>query len=203
MAPEPARSSYTAAEYLALERASETRSELVNGQILAMTGASRAHNLIAASICREIGNHLKGRPCEAYQSDMRVKVSPTGPYTYPDVLVVCGQPQLEDEHGDTLLNPTVIVEVLTPSSEAYDRGEKFAHYRRLESLREYLVVAQDQPRIERYVRDGEHWVLSEASGLGASLDLPSTSCRLALADVYDKVTFEPEPSRAPTATIAR
>lgn len=201
MAPEPARSTYTAAEYLALERASETRSELVNGQILAMTGASRAHNLIAANICREIGNHLKGRPCEAYQSDMRVKVSPTGLYTYPDVVVVCGQPQLEDEHGDTLLNPTLLVEVLSPSSEAYDRGEKFAHYRRLESLREYLIVAQDRPRIERYARDGERWVLTEASGLDAALDLTSIGCRLALADVHDKVPFTP--ADASTATAAR
>lgn len=201
MAPEPARSTYTAAAYLALERASETRSELVNGQILAMTGASRAHNLIAANICREIGNHLKGRPCEAYQSDMRVKVSPTGLYTYPDVVVVCGQPQLEDEHGDTLLNPTLLVEVLSPSSEAYDRGERFAHYRRLESLREYLIVAQDQPRIERYARDGEHWVLTEASGLDAALDLTSIGCRFALADVYDKVPFTP--ADGSTATAAR
>ncbi len=203
MAPELARSTYTASEYLALERASETRSELVNGQILAMTGASRAHNLIAASICREIGNHLKGRPCEAYQSDMRVKVSPTGLYTYPDVVVVCGSPSLEDEYGDTLLNPTLLVEVLSPSSEAYDRGEKFAHYRRLDSLREYLIVAQDRPRVERYVRDGERWVLTEASGLDATLDLASIGCVLALADVYDKVPFEPEPSRAPTAMGAR
>lgn len=201
MAPELARSTYTASEYLALERASETRSELVNGQILAMTGASRAHNLIAANILAALHGQLKGRPCEAYQSDMRVKVSPTGLYTYPDVVVVCGQPQLEDEYGDTLLNPTLLVEVLSPSSEAYDRGEKFAHYRRLESLREYLIVAQDQPRIERYVRDGEHWVLTEASGLDAALDLTSIGCRLALADVYDKVPFTPD--AAATVTTAR
>ncbi len=194
MAPEPARSTYTAAEYLALERASETRSELVNGQILAMTGASRAHNLIAANISRELGNQLKGRPCEAYQSDMRVKVSATGLYTYPDVVVVCGKPELEDEHGDTLLNPTVIFEVLSPSTEAYDRSEKFAHYLRLESLREYLMVAQDKIRIEQYVRQGRQWLLSVGTTLDDVVALPSIDCRLVARDVYDRIELSAAPS---------
>ncbi|MFN7953607.1 MAG: Uma2 family endonuclease [bacterium] len=190
MAPETARSTYNAAEYLALERASDTRSELVNGQILAMTGASRAHNLIAANIGRELGNQLKGRPCETYQSDMRVKVSATGLYTYPDVVVVCGKPELEDEHGDTLLNPTVILEVLSPSTEAYDRGEKFAHYQRLESLREYLMVAQDKLRIEHYVRQGRQWVLTVTTALDAIIELISIDCRLAARDVYDRIELD-------------
>ncbi len=191
MAPESARSTYTATEYLALERASETRNELVNGQILAMTGASRAHNLIAANVIAGLHGQLKGRPCEAYPSDMRVKVAATGLYTYPDVVVVCGKPELEDEHGDTLLNPTVIFEVLSPSTEAYDRSEKFAHYLRLESLREYLMVAQDKLRIEHYVRQSHQWVLTVTTTLDEVVELPSIDCRLIARDVYDRIELDP------------
>jgi Uma2 family endonuclease len=139
----PASQSFASpAEYLALERAAEHRHEYVSGRVYAMTGASREHNVIATNTSRALGNQLSGRPCETYQSDMRVKVSETGMYTYPDVVVACGTPAFEDAYVDTLLNPTVIIEVLSPSTEAYDRGEKFAHYRRLPSLREYLLIAQ-------------------------------------------------------------
>ena len=156
---------YTPEEYLALERKASCKSEYVNGQIIAMTRASRIHNLIAGNFYRDASQQLRGRPCEAYISDMRVKVRHTGLYTYPDVVVVCGETRFEDVDNDTLLNPTVIVEVLSASTEAYDRGEKFAHYRRLESLQEYVLVAQDKVRMEHYAQQGAQWLLSEASAL--------------------------------------
>ena len=180
---------YTPEEYLALERKADCKSEYVNGQVIAMAGASRIHNLIAGNFYREVSQQLRGRPCEAYISDMRVKVSHTGLYTYPDVVVVCGEIRFEDVDNDTLLNPTVIVEVLSASTEAYDRGEKFAHYRRLESLQEYLLVAQDKVRIEYYVRQGAQWILSEASTLDETVHLAAIDCDVVLRDVYDKVQF--------------
>jgi len=154
-----------------------------------MAGASPEHVLITANVTRELGLQLKGRPCRVYSIDLRVRVSETGLYTYPDVVVVCETPQFNDAHRDTLLNPTLIVEVLSPTTEAYDRGEKFGHFRRLESLREYVLVAQDRPRVERYLRQGEsnEWLLAEASGLQATLPLSSIGCTLALSEVYDKV----------------
>jgi len=180
---------YTPEEYLALERKATQKSEYVNGQVFAMSGASRAHNLIAGNVYREISSQLKGRPCEAYVSDMRVKVSTTGLYSYPDVVAVCGEIRFDDEQKDTLLNPTVLVEVLSSSTEAYDRGEKFAHYRRLESLQEYVLIAQDKVRVEHFVRQGDQWVLTEASNLDDTVHLASIGCRLALREIYDKVEF--------------
>ena len=181
---------YTAAEYLALERRATYKSEYVNGHIIAMSGASRRHNLIAANISRELSSQLRGRPCESYISDMRVRVSETGLYTYPDVVAVCGDIRFADEQTDTLLNPTVIVEVLSASTEAYDRGDKFTHYRRLASLHDYVLVSQDAVRVEHYVRQGEKWVLSEASLLTDTVSLASIQCTLVLEDIYDKVRFD-------------
>lgn len=178
---------YSIEEYLALERRSETKCEFHDGEIFAMTGASRQHNLIAVNLAGELRNQLKGRPCEAYAADMRVKTAESRNYHYPDFAVVCGAPQFEDDHLDTLLNPTLVIEVLSPSTEAYDRGGKFASYRRIESLREYLLVSQDTPRIERYRRTPEGWVLTEAEGLEAILPLDAIDCSLALREVFDKV----------------
>jgi Uma2 family endonuclease len=152
-----------------------------------MTGASRKHNLVSGNIYRELSLQLKKRPCEAYINDMRVKVAEASSYHYPDIAVVCGTPQFEDAQADTLLNPTLLIEVLSPSIEAYDRGGKFAHYRKIATLREYLLVAQDQPGIERYVRQGDVWILTEAVGLEASVPLESIDCVLSLREVYDKV----------------
>jgi Uma2 family endonuclease len=180
---------YTPEEYLARERAAEYKSEYVNGFIVAMTGASRPHNVVAVNIGGELRSQLKGRPCEVYLADMRVKVSATGTYRYPDVVVACGDIAFEDAELDTLLNPVVIVEVLSPSTEATDRGEKFAHYRRLASLQEYLLVSQDTPRIEQYVRQADGWLLSEVSDLDASVRLTAIDCVLPLREVYDKVRF--------------
>ena len=178
---------YTTEEYLKLERSAAYKSEFHDGQIYAMTGASRKHNLITVNIARELSEQLKKRPCEAYINDMRVKAAEARSYHYPDIAVVCGKPQFEDAQLDTLLNPTVLIEVLSPSTEAYDRGGKFAHYRKIATLREYLLVAQDQPSIERYLRQGDVWILSEALGIEASVPLESIDCVLSLCEVYDKV----------------
>src|SRR5947209_59661 len=157
---------FTPQEYLAREREAKYKSEYLYGDIVAMAGASEQHNLITTNIVRELSLQFKGRPCRAYASDMRVKVSDSGLYTYPDVAAVCGEARFEDVKRDTLLNPTVIVEVLSESTEAYDRGDKFALYRGLETLTDYLLVAQDTVRVEHFVRQPEgRWLLSEKTAL--------------------------------------
>lgn len=183
---------YTPEQYLALESKAEYKSEYINGHIFAMSGASREHILIAVNLAGELRSLLRERPCEVYNSDMRVKVHPTGMYTYPDVTVVCGEPRFDDKQTDTLVNPTVIIEVLSPSTESYDRGEKFAHYRRLGSLVDYVLVAQDKVQVEHYVRQsetGNQWTLTEISDLGDTLHLASIDCNVALQDIYDRVQF--------------
>ncbi len=183
----------TPEEYLALERKSQVRSEYLDGDMVAMSGGSREHNLIVSNIVGELRTALKGRPCEIYPSNMRVRVSASGLYTYPDVVVVCGDPQFEDMHVDTLMNPTAIIEVLSDSTESYDRGAKFGHYRKIPSVVEYLPVAQHEYRVEQYVRQSDGpWLRSEVQGLGAKLELPSIECGLALAEIYERVTL-PKP----------
>lgn len=196
----PVEQFVTPADYLALERQAATKSEYLNGYIYAMAGASREHNTIVFNLARRIGNQLDRKPCQGYVNDMRVKVSPTGLYAYPDVVVACGEPRFEDQHLDTLLNPTVIIEVLSDSTEAYDRGEKFAHYRALESLSDYLLVAQDKPRIEHYSRQADgQWLYSAADGLDAEVKVTTIECVLRLAEVYDRVEFPgSEPAAHPT-----
>lgn len=180
----------TPEEYLALERKAEYKNEYVDGEIVAMTGASRKHNLIAFNITREISQQLKGRSCEGYSGDMRVRVPSTRLYTYPDVVVVCGEPQFEDDYVDTLLNPTVIIEVFSESTELYDRGKKFRFYRTIESLAEYILVAQDERRIERFVRQSDgRWLLSDHRSPEETVELASIQCSLELREVYDKVAF--------------
>jgi len=180
----------TPGEYLEIERKSEIRSEYIAGRMFAMSGASLRHGLIAGNLFREISSQMRGRACQAHMNDLRVKVSPTGMYTYPDIVAFCGEAQLEDEHFDTLLNPAVIVEVLSDSTEAYDRGEKFAHYRRLDTLREYVLVSQDKIRIERFRREGDEWTLSEVSDPDATLHLESIDCHVTVAAIYEKVEFK-------------
>ena len=179
-------------EYLAAERRSETKHEYDRGFIVAMAGASRWHNRIALNLGAELRAHLKGRPCEAFVSDMRVLVEETELYTYPDLAMVCGEPRFLDAEVDTLLNPVAIVEVLSPSTEAYDRGKKFAHYRRIPSLVEYVLVAQDRPLIERFTRRGDEWVLATFEGLDAALALESAGVRVPLREIYDRVDFAAE-----------
>lgn len=178
----------TPEEYLALERSSREKHEYFAGEIFAMGGASERHNLIVTNVVGELRRQLKGRPCKTYASDMRVKVAATGLYTYPDVVVVCGDARFDDEQRDTLLNPTVLIEVLSKSTEAYDRGEKSEHYRQLESLAEYLLISQDKYHLEHYLRQPDHhWLLSEHNGLQSTVRLPAIGCELALAEIYDKV----------------
>ena len=177
-------------EYLRLERQAEYKSEYLNGEIFAMSGASREHNLIAAHIVSELDQQLKGKPCEVYPSDMRLKVTATGLYTYPDAIVVCGEPKFEDAYVDTLLNPTFLVEVLSQSTERYDRIAKTSYYRTLDSLAEHLLVAQDEVRLEQYVKQANgQWLQFEYTSLDSVADLQSIACSLALRDVYDKVSL--------------
>lgn len=175
--------------YLEMERKAETKSEYIDGCVLAMAGASRRHNQIVFNLAGIIGNQLKNRPCEAYVSDMRVNIRETGMYAYPDLVAFCGEPEFEDAQVDTLLNPSLIVEVLSASTEAYDRGEKFAHYRRLSSLSEYVLVAQDKMRVELFLRQGERWVFSEFDGVGDRVVLASIRCEMGLQEVYNKVDY--------------
>ena len=182
----------SAEEYLEIERRSEFKSEFWIGEMFAMAGASKAHNTILANVIMHVGPQLKGRPCNIYPSDMRVRIPRSPSYKYPDVTILCGKSQFEDTHKDTLLNPTVIIEVLSPSTEAYDRGTKFQEYRKIESLQEYILISQDKIWIEHYVRQeaSPFWTFSDAGELDASLELTSVGCTLSLAEVYDKVEFE-------------
>ena len=155
-----------------------------------MGGASFAHVQIVSNLIASLGSQLRGKPCQPFSTDLRVNVSRTGLYTYPDVGVVCDEPQFGDEHHDTLLNPRVIIEVLSPSTEAYDRGKKFSHYGTIESLAEYLLVAQDRPCIDHYARQASgDWLRHEATDLDDAVQLPSIECELKLAEVYDRVEF--------------
>ncbi len=188
------------AEYLEMERHSETKHEYVNGRIYAMSpGAADAHHLICWNLMGALHDQLRNRPCRVYHSDMRVKVSPTGMYTYPDIAALCGKPHLENFKGvDTLLNPSVLIEVLSPTTEMYDRDDKFEHYSRLESLQEYVLVSQKRMRVEHFVRDGAEWRLSELRDPQALLRLASIGCEVPLAEIYRGVEFPPaENSRWP------
>jgi Uma2 family endonuclease len=181
----------TPAEYLAHERQAEIKSEYWRGELYAMAGASPRHSLIAANIVTQLVLQLRKRSCTVHASDLRVKINASGLYTYPDVVVVCGRPQYEDREQDSLLNPSLIVEVLSPSTEAYDRGAKFAHYRTVESLVDYLVVAQDQPVVEHFVRQpGDHWLLTGYRVMAAVASILSLECQLPLDEVYAKVEWE-------------
>lgn len=183
-----AQSRVTIEQYLALERQAETKSEYLNGEMFAMTGASWNHNLIVANTVASLHNSLRGKSCHVCANDMRVRVQATGLFTYPDVVVVCGEPELDATGLDTLLNPKLIVEVLSESAEGYDRGMKFVHYRTLPSLSEYVLIAQDKTHVERFARqeDGQ-WLFSETSDPASAIELPSVGCRLVLAEIYEAV----------------
>lgn len=183
----------TPEEYLALERVSESKHEYFAGEVFAMGGASKRHNLIAANIIRVLGNQLLDRPCNVYPSDMRVKVSATGKYTYPDVAVACAEEVFDDAEGDTLLNPVLIVEVLSDSTEAYDRGKKFEQYQLIESLTECLLVRQEPYRVEQYTRqNNREWRYTEYHSVDDIITINVISCELAMRDVYAKVERTPE-----------
>lgn len=194
----------TEAEYLALEQASrEIKHEYLDGHIYAMTGASDRHNAITGSTYYALYGQTRKRPCRVYSESMRVRVSATGAYAYTDIAVVCGEPRFaEGIQPDTLLNPQVIIEVLSKSTEHYDRGEKFQHYRQLESLQEYVLIAQNNPYIEHFRRnDDDTWTLTDVTGLDDVLKLPTINCTLTLADVYEKVTFADDTSDEPESEV--
>ena len=180
---------FTPQEYLARERAArDSKNEYINGYIYAMSGASLEHNQIVFNLAGELYTLLRGGPCRAFSNDMRVKVPQTEMYTYPDIVIVCGKPALEDEHFDTLMNPTVIIEVLSPSTERHDRGEKWGHYRQLESLQSYVLVAQDSARVEMFTRQADLWIFSEVSDKGV-LHLEAAGCSVPLEAIYEQVEF--------------
>ncbi len=181
-------------QYLAQERLAAFKSQYFQGEVYAMAGATREHNLIVGNIVREVGNALKDRPCEVYPSDMRVKINPTGLYTYPDATVTCGKPEFEDEYFDTLINPTMIFEVLSDSTESYDRGGKFRQYREIESLKEYVIVAQDRPSVESYLRQSDgRWLLREEQSIESSIRFESIGATVPLAEIYRNVRFKQPP----------
>jgi Uma2 family endonuclease len=193
MATDP-KQRLTIQEYLTLERQAETKSDYLDGEMFAMSGASREHNLIALNIAASLHTQLVERPCEVYASDMRLR-TPDDLLTYPDVVVVCGEPQFGDSEFDTLLNPTVIVEVLSKSTESYDRLTKLDHYKRIPSLAEVLLVAQEYPHVEHWVRQGDgRWLVEDVQDLEAMVELPSIRCTLSLKSAYRRALAYPIPS---------
>ena len=199
MSAQAHRPRLTEEEYLKIERAAEFRSEYYNGHMYAMSGGSMPHAVIIANLTGELYVALKRRSCTVMNSDMRVRISPSKFYTYPDIVVVCGPPKVADDQNDTLLNPTLLIEVLSPSTEAHDRGFKFLHYRQLESLQEYALVWQAEPRVEIFRRQASgEWLLSEAAGLDSHCRFDSAGCRIALGEIYHRVDFAGE---EPTLSI--
>ena len=181
----------TPEEYLELDRASDVRNEYYNGHMYAMSGGSVLHAIIIGNLTRETGNALRGRPCFVAPSDLRVRISPDGLYTYPDIVVVCGELKVLDRRNDTVLNPILVIEVLSPSTEAYDRGLKSAQYRTLETLQEYALVSQSEARVEIFRRQSSgDWLLSEAVGLESACRFDSLDASVKLSEIYANVTFE-------------
>jgi len=200
---------HTVDEYLSYERQSEERHQYLDGHIYAMAGESLEHSLICTNLIAELRDQLKGKPCSTLSPNMKVRSGPykkenstnKGMFSYADVMVVCSQPVFHDEHRDVLLNPTLIIEVLSPTTEAFDRGDKFLRYRtHINSLSDYVLVSQSHPLVEHFQRQtGGQWLYSSVSGLEASLPLTSIDCYLRLSEVYDRVTFAPEPETVEAA----
>jgi Uma2 family endonuclease len=182
-------------EYLSFEREAEERHEYWDGRLYEMAGESPEHSTICVNLAGEVSTELKGKPCRAFSPNMKVRTSPTGKFLYPDLTVVCGEPVYHDGRRDVLVNPKAVFEVLSPSSEGRDRGRKFFAYQQIESLTDYLLVAQNEVRIDHYLRQpGGGWLMSSAMGLTARLRLESINCALALIEVYDRVEFPPAES---------
>ncbi len=195
---------YSIADYLAGERTSRDKHEYRDGEILLMAGGTADHSLVIANIIRELGNLLKGKPCNVYDSNLRVRIPRTILYTYPDATVICGPRTLDpnDAQGETITNPRLIVEVLSPTTEAYDRGEKFARYRQLDSFEEYILVSLTTPRVESFYRAPlspassnsspaaeRTWLITTTSGLAATAKLHSLDISLPLAEIYRGLEF--------------
>lgn len=190
---------FTPEEYLTFERASETKHEYVDGFIYAMTGGSPPHNRICFNVIAAIGPVLRGTECFGFTSDQKIRTDLLDLFSYPDITIVCGEPVFHDQHKDVVLNPKVIIEVLSPSTESHDRVEKFARYRTIKTLTGYLLIAQDRASVEHFTKQKgkNEWLYSAAIGLQAEIKLGSLSCTLKLADVYDRITFlRPKPALA-------
>jgi Uma2 family endonuclease len=183
---------YTPEEYLALDRNAEFRSEYIDGRMVAMSGNSRPHSIIVSNLVRMFGNCFDGRPCEVYSNTMRVKVT-SSRYVYPDVVAVCDEPKFEDREVDILLNPGLVVEVLSPSTASYDRGDKFVHYRKIDSLHEVLIIAQDCVVIEHWRRQGDMWTLTEITGVYDTLMLNSVGCAIPVQEIYSRLDVSEGP----------
>ncbi|MDE0089581.1 MAG: Uma2 family endonuclease [Candidatus Poribacteria bacterium] len=184
MSSAAARTYLTPEEYISFERKATIKHEYLKGQIIAMSGASFAHNFITLDTATQLNIQLMGGDCQVAASDMRVKVTKTNAYFYPDIVVFCGEPISEDNNFDTLLNPTVIIEVLSPSTETYDRGEKFEDYKQIESLKEYVLVSQDKVLVEHYIRQETEWLESKYRELDDVVQLRSIECELRMRDIY-------------------
>ncbi len=198
---------YTAEEYEARERVAEFKSEFFRGEIFpmhgaggpfGMAGAKFNHNLVNENLSVEIGNRLKGGPCRSLSRDMRVKIEATGLQTYPDVLIVCGKIEFADDSRDCVLNPAVVIEVLSDSTQGYDRGKKFLNYQKIASLNEYILAEQDEPICTRYVRapDGFTWLRTTFEGLDTSLTIETVSATIPMRDIYAGVEFPDLPSQS-------
>ena len=196
-----ARTYLTPEEYIAAERKATLKSEYLSGEIVAMSGASDAHNLITMNVSAGLYNQLAERGCRVYASNMRVGIGAGVSYFYPDIAVTCDKPHFEDDAFDTLINPQVIVEVLSTSTESYDRGEKFARYRQLESLREYILISQDQVMVEHYLRQGTQWILSEFRALENVLSLTSIGAELSLNHIYRFIELETDDTLQATRNV--
>lgn len=191
---------YSVEEYLDFERNAAERHEFVDGEILAMAGENPRHSTVNTNLIAEIVNQLKGKNCQAFSPNMKVqsghyfkqKKTSKGLFSYPDLTVVCGEPQFLDSNSDVLINPKVIFEVLSPATEAFDRGEKFSRYRAWnETLTDYVLIWQDIPVVEHFQRqDNNHWLLTIAEGLENTLEIASIDCSIKLIDLYDRLEFE-------------
>jgi Uma2 family endonuclease len=182
----------TPQQYLEIERAAEFKSEYFNGEMFAMSGGSLNHARVAGDLFASLHAQLRGQRCEIASSDLRLRVTPEGLYTYPDIVVFCGKPQFGDDRTDTITDATVIIEVLSPSTTNYDRGFKFEQYRGLKSLQDYIVIAQDRVHVEHNTRQGDAWLLKETSDLNAVIELPSIECSFRVAEAYARVDFGTE-----------
>jgi Uma2 family endonuclease len=182
---------FTPDEYLALERQSEIRHEFLDGTVYAMAGESLAHSTICFNLAGTLHPQLRSGNCQGLSPNMKVRAGEAGLYAYPDLAIFCGEAIFHDKHRDVLLNPTVIFEVLSRSTQTYDRGEKFERYKSIETLRDYLLVSQDRAHLEHYSRNPDaSWSHAELDGPGAALTLDSINCRVPLADIYDRIDFE-------------
>lgn len=193
MATPQARLTISPEEYLRFEREAEERHEYDNGRISLMVGESPNHNRVYVSLAAIVSKQLKGKSSEAFSLNMKISINSAGKFFYPDLSVVCGKAQYHDKDRDALLNPKVVIEVLSPSTEKYDRSVKFQAYQLVESLTDFLLISQDKPLVEHFARQASgQWLYTAYRGLSAVVDLPSIDCQLPLAEIYDRVEFPPE-----------